>query len=91
MFRVFIVCRSCRKKNPDTNIPKTLALCTMNILPNICVVHLIVLPKTNYQSQKVTIKHGLRAVKNPICFVDISSRVIDFIRYCLCLSFPLFK
>lgn len=89
MLSIFIVCRSCRKKNPDTNIPKT--LCTMNIMPNICVAHLILLRKTNYQSQKVTIKHGLRAVKNPICFVDISSRVIDFIRYCLCLSFPLFK
>lgn len=65
MLSILLVCRSCRKNNPDTNIPKTLALCTMDILSIICVVHLILLRKTNYQSQKVTIKHGMRAVKNP--------------------------
>lgn len=63
MLSILLVCRSCRKNNPDTNIPKTLALCTMDILSIICVVRLILLRKTNYQSKKVTIKHGMRAVK----------------------------
>lgn len=62
----------------------------MDILPIFSVDNLRLLRKTNYQFQKVAIKHEVRAVKKKFV-VLISSRVINFIRYCLILSFLLLK
>lgn len=89
MISIWTVCTSCRKNNSDTNILKT--LCTMDILPIFSVDNLRLLRKTNYQFQKVAIKHEVRAVKKKQFVVLISSRVINLIRYCLILSFLLLK